>query len=98
MAKRTYTRRTDDQRIAELEAKLMKVKERLADKKLRESPIHREVKKVERTLRKFAQTALDNEREDLTNSTLAFLAGLERLAAKVPEGKSSHTHAARNGA
>lgn len=89
MTKRTYTRRTDDERIAELEAKLAKVKERLAEKKLRESPVHREVKKVERTLRKFAQTAVDNGREDLANSTLAFLAGLDRLANATSEGPRS---------
>lgn len=96
MAKRTYTRRTDDERIAELEAKLAKVKGRLAEKKLRESPIHRETKKVERTLRKYAQTAMDEGREDIANSTLAFLAGLDRLATSDPAQRSTRT--TQNGA
>jgi hypothetical protein len=84
MAKRTYTRRTDDERIAELEEKLTKIKSRVAEKKQRVSPVHREMKKVQRVLRKFAQTALDHDREDLANSTTAFLAGLERTAADKP--------------
>jgi molecular chaperone GrpE (heat shock protein) len=100
MPKRTYTRRSDDERIAELEAKLAKVKERLAEKKLRESPIHRETKKVERVLRKYAQTAVDHGREDLANSTLAFLAGLGRLADSAPhDGPGSRaSRAHHNGA
>jgi hypothetical protein len=84
MAKRSYTRRTDDQRIAELEAKLTKIKSRVAEKKQRESPVHRDMKKVQRVLRTFAQTALNHQREDLANSTTAFLAGLERIAAEKP--------------
>ena len=77
MPKRTYTRRSDTERIEELEAKLAKVKARLAERKLRDSALHRETKKVERVLRRFAQTAMDEGREDITNSTLAFLAGLK---------------------
>lgn len=96
MAKRTYTRRTDNERIAELEEKLARVKDRLAEKRLRESPIHRETKKVERVLRKFAQTAVDDGREDVANSTLAFLAGLGRLTAQDNGSRASRT--SRNGA
>lgn len=84
MTKRSYTRRSDEQRLAMLQAKLEKLKNRVAGKKQRESPIHREVKKVQRVLRKFAQTALDHDREDLANSTTAFLAGLERIARDAP--------------
>ena len=78
--KRKYTRRTDEERIAELESRIHEIKERLEAKKRRDSPVLREVPKVQRVLRKFAQLALDHGREDLSNSTTAFDAGLERAA------------------
>jgi hypothetical protein len=50
------------------------------------------VKKVQRTLRKFAQFAVENERTDLANSTTAFMAGLERAsAAPVPDAPRSRS-------
>lgn len=78
MAKRTYTRRSEDERIAELNAKIEKIKQRLEMKQLKDSPVMREMAKVQRVLRKFAQTALDHGRADLANSTQAFAAGLDR--------------------
>jgi TolA-binding protein len=96
MTKRSYTRRSDEQRIAELEQRLSKIKGRVADKQQRESPIQRDVKKVQRVLRKFAQTALDHGRADLANSTTAFLAGLERLAGERAD-EPARGRAARNG-
>lgn len=76
--KRSYQRRSDEDRISELTAKLEKIKQRLEMKSRKDSPVLREVAKVQRVLRKFAQTALDHGREDLANSTQAFAAGLER--------------------
>ena len=78
MAKRTYTRRSEDERIAELNAKIERIKQRLELKQLKGSPVVREMAKVQRVLRKFAQTALDHGRADLANSTQAFAAGLDR--------------------
>jgi len=77
-AKRSYTRRSEDERIAELSAKIEKIKQRLELKQRKDSPVVREMAKVQRVLRKFAQTALDHGREDLANSTQAFAAGLDR--------------------
>lgn len=76
--KRSYQRRSDEDRISELTAKLEKVKLRMEMKTRKDSPVLREVTKVQRVLRKFAQTAIDHGREDLANSTQAFAAGLER--------------------
>jgi hypothetical protein len=76
--KRNYQRRSDEDRISELTAKLEKIKQRVEMKTRKDSPVLREVSKVQRVLRKFAQTALDHGREDLANSTQAFAAGLER--------------------
>lgn len=88
MPKRQYTRRSDEERIAELQAKLELVKKRVAERHRKDSPIQREVKKVQRALRKFAQFAVENDRTDLANSTTAFLAGLERAStAPAPEAQ-----------
>ena len=78
MTKRTYTRRTEDERIAELEAQIRKVKDRLENKKQKESPLLREWTKAQRSVRKFIQAAAENGRSDLSLSAEAFLAGLER--------------------
>ena len=83
--KRKYTRRTDEERIAELESRIHQIKERLEAKKRRDSPVLKEIPKVQRTLRKFAQLAVDHGREDLSNSTMAFSAGLERAASEPGE-------------
>jgi hypothetical protein len=82
--KRSYTRRSEDERIADLQEKIQEIKARLEQKQRKDSPVLRELSKVRRMLRKFAQTALDHGRSDLALSTEAFVAGLER-AASTPE-------------
>ncbi len=78
-AKRAYHRRSEDQRIADLEAKIHKIKARMEMKQRKDSPVLREVTRVQRVLRRFAQTAQDHGRSDLAMSTQAFAAGLDRL-------------------
>jgi hypothetical protein len=78
MTKRTYTRRTEDERIAQLQAQILKMKERLENKKQKDSPILREWTKAQRAVRKFIQAAAESGRNDLSLSAEAFLAGLER--------------------
>ena len=46
----------------------------------KDSVVLKELPKVQRTLRRFAQLAIDHGREDVSNMTTAFLAGLERAA------------------
>jgi len=79
-AKRAYHRRSEDQRIADLEAKIHKIKARLEMKQRKDSPVLREVSRIQKVLRRFAQTAQDHGRADLAMSTQAFAAGLDRLA------------------
>jgi molecular chaperone GrpE (heat shock protein) len=76
--KRSYNRRSDDERIAELQAKIQALQGKLEAKQREDLPVLREIPKVQRRLRKFAQLAVNHGRHDLANSTLAFLAGLER--------------------
>ena len=78
--KRAYTRRSDEQRIAELQAKISSIQTKLAQKERTDAPLLKEIPRVQRRLRKFAQKALDFGRADLANSVLAFVAGLERAA------------------
>ncbi len=77
-AKRKYNRRTDDQKIAELESQIAMIKDRVEAKKRRDSPVLKEMPKIQRSLKRFAQLALDHGREDIANSATAFSTGLER--------------------
>jgi hypothetical protein len=85
MTKRTYTRRTEDDRIRELEAKLEEVKARLEERKRMDTPLLREWMKARKVLRAFQQTATDSGRSDLALSAEAFAAGLERSIHTNPE-------------
>jgi molecular chaperone GrpE (heat shock protein) len=95
--KRSYRRRSDEERLNELQDRLSKLKERVAERKRKDSPLHRELSRTRRTLRSLAQTAQDNGRADISNSTLAFLAGLERMIQSEPENGSARGRAS-NGA
>lgn len=79
MAKRKYRRRTDEERIAELEARIEQLKAKQAARDKKDDPVVRDIPKVQRRLRKFAQLAMSNRRPDLSNSTMAFVASLERV-------------------
>ena len=98
MAKRKYTRRTDEELIGELQDKIKKVQERLESRHRKDSAVLKELPKVQRILKRFAQLAVDHGRADLSNSTLAFLAGLERTAETPPESTSSRRGRPRDGA
>src|SRR5436190_5748026 len=65
MPKRSYTRRTPEDRLRELEAKLAEAKAKLEADKERDSPLHREWQKTSKLLRKFIQTASDAGRSDI---------------------------------
>ena len=82
MTKRQYNRRTDDERIADLERQIELQKEKIATRRAKErevSPVVKEIPKIARRLQKFAQLAMDNNRADIANSTSMFLAGLHRI-------------------
>lgn len=83
MSKRPYKRRTEEEKIAELEAKIVELKTRAELKQRKDGPVLRELRKVKKTLGRFVQTAYDCERSDLATMAEAFLAGLERSAGAV---------------
>ncbi len=82
--KRTYRRRTDEERLAELEQKLEQMKQKVESRKRQDSPVLKDIPRVQKRLRRFAQLAVDHGREDLANSTLAFVAGLDRVFQEDP--------------
>lgn len=82
--KRSYRRRTEDERIAELQAKIEDLRVKVDAKKRQDLPVITQIPKIKRHLLKFAQIAIDHGREDISNSTRAFLAGLERAADQTP--------------
>ena len=76
--KRTYRRRTDEEQIAELEAKIERLQKQVDSKSRPDLPVLKEIPKVQARMRKFAQLAINYGRDDLANSTMAFIAGLDR--------------------
>jgi len=77
--RRTYSRRTDEDRIKELEAKIAEIREREESKKRKDDPVLRETRKLQGKLRKFGKLAAENERLDIANSVTAWVASLDRM-------------------
>ncbi len=84
MAKRSYNRRSDSELINELQEKIKRVEARISARDREDAPVLKEMAKVNRALKKFAQVATDHERRDISNMTIAFLSGLERTAMELP--------------
>jgi hypothetical protein len=76
---RKYRRRSDEERVADLERRIADLKAKQKAKEKMDDPVLREIPKLQKRLRKLAQLALDHERADISNSITAFSAGLERI-------------------
>jgi len=98
MAKRSYNRRSDEELIQDLQDKIKRVEARMQAKKRTDAPVLKEVTKVARNLKKFAQVALDHDRGDLSNMTLAFISGLERAADEIPDKPKRRSRGRRESA
>jgi hypothetical protein len=77
--RRKYNRRSADERVAALEQRIAELKARQVAREKREDPVVREIPRIQRRLRKFAQLAMDNQRPDIANSALAFMASMDRI-------------------
>ena len=75
--KRTYRRRSDEQMIEDLEAKVREVQQRVESRQRKDSPVLKEIPKLKRKLAGFAQLCMDHNRKDLSNTVLAFLTTIE---------------------
>lgn len=89
MTKRSYTRRSPEERLRELESKLAEAKAKLEAEKERDSLLHQEWQKAFKLLRKFIQTASDEGRTDIAISVQAFTAGIERSIRMKPEDETT---------
>ena len=81
--RRTYKRRSDEDRIKDLQGRIAEIKAKQAAKEKKVDPVLKEIPKIQRRLRKFAQLAMDHNRPDIANSTTAFSAGLGRTMGAV---------------
>lgn len=83
--KRNYRRRSDADRIAEMEAKIVALREKIETRDRADQAVVDEVPRIQKRLREFAQLAMSHGRHDVANSTMAFMAGLERMKDDHPE-------------
>lgn len=94
--KRSYSRRTDEERIADLQAEIAKQKNRIEKRERMERekrevlPSIKAIPKVTKQLHKLAEQAREDDRHDVANSVHLFLVGLQRiydeeLASKRPD-------------
>lgn len=77
--RRKYQRRSEIERIAELEQRIAEIKAKQVEKEQKQDPVLREIPKLQRKLKKFVQFAVANDRQDIANTVMAFAAGLDRI-------------------
>ena len=78
-SRRGPRRRNADEVIAALEGQIADLRSRQVEQDRKGDPVLREIPRIQRRLRKFAQVAMDHQRADIANSVTAFVAGLERI-------------------
>jgi hypothetical protein len=96
MTKRPYNRRSEEERIEELAARIEHLKQRMEQKQRKDGPVLKEMPKLRKALVRFSEIAMECERADLSMSTQAFLAGLERTVGDVPDEPRRRGRAPRN--
>lgn len=79
--RRSYQRRTADERVAELGKKIAELKAKQAAREKKDDPVLREIQKLQGRLKRFIQLAHDHKRPDVANSAMGFKAMLERILA-----------------
>ncbi len=78
VAKRSYNRRSEEDQIRELQAKVAELKALAEAKSRPDLPVVQEWPKTQKALRAFMAIAMKHRREDLAISAQAFMAGIER--------------------
>ena len=79
--RRSYNRRSPDQRVADLEKQISELKAKQAAREKKDDPVLREIQKLLKRLKAFIQYAYDHKRPDVANSAMAFKSMLERIRA-----------------
>jgi len=92
--RRSYQRRSADQRVAELQKKIAELKAKQAAREKKDDPVLRELQKLMKRLKSFVQHAHDHKRPDIANSVMGFKAMLERILAS--EGAGTGTRGGKD--
>lgn len=71
-------RRSEDELIADLEAKIRQVEERMKKRDRTASPLYKDFERFKKHASKFAQSCIDNGRKDVANTVLGALNVAER--------------------
>jgi len=79
--RRSYHRRSADERVADLDKRIADLKAKQAAREKKEDPVLREIQKLLARLKKFVQFAHDHKRPDIANSVMGFKSMLERILA-----------------
>jgi len=79
--RRSYNRRSAEERVAELDKKIAELKARQAAREKKGDPVLREMQKLLKGLKRFIQIAHDHKRPDVANSAMGFKSMLERILA-----------------
>ncbi len=79
MAKRCYNRRSPEQIVEDLESEIARQKTKIESREKATDPVLKEIPKLQKRLRKFAQESHDAKRTEIANSTTAFVASLDRM-------------------
>jgi molecular chaperone GrpE (heat shock protein) len=77
--RRSYQRRSADQRISDLEKKISDLKAKQSARDRKDDPVLREMQKLLKRLKRFIQHAHDHKRPDVANSVMGFKSMLERI-------------------
>lgn len=80
MTTRKYHRRSDEQLIADYEARIKELQKKMEARERPDTKVLKELPKLKRQLGRFSQLCMDHDRADLSNSILAFLANFEAQA------------------
>jgi len=79
--RRSYHRRSPDERVADLEKKIADLKAKQSARDKKDDPVLREIQKLLKRLKRFVQHAHDHKRPDVANSVMGFKSMLERILA-----------------
>lgn len=77
--RRSYSRRSADQRVADLNQKIAELKAKQAAREKKDDPVTREIQKLLKRLKAFIQASHDLNRPDVANSAMGFKSMLERI-------------------
>jgi hypothetical protein len=80
--RRSYQRRTAEERLAELDRKIAELKAKQAAREKKDDPVVREMRKLHKRLKDFIQLAHDHKRPDVANSAMGFRSMLDRILAQ----------------